>query len=131
MGIFKSLLVSALILATSCGGFIVTHRSCHKHQPFQGKTSYEGDEDLFHLITEKGTVKQEDARPLDNMVSEEKLNPKESINPGDVIPLLMYALQNNDIPRKDDGIRAMWEFSTDTTKYIFQNNITGEYCNDF
>jgi len=52
--------------------------------------------------------------------------PRESLGPEDVAPLLMNALQNNNIPETDAGIVSMWEFSSDMTKFVFKNNATGE-----
>lgn len=40
----------------------------------------------------------------------------------------MNALENNDVPDKDAGIKLAWAFVTDTTQFIFKNNITGEWC---
>jgi hypothetical protein len=53
-------------------------------------------------------------------------SPCPSLKPEEIIPLIMNALKNNDIPDKDAGLRLVWEFVTDTTQYVFQNNRTGE-----
>jgi hypothetical protein len=53
-------------------------------------------------------------------------SPSPSIKPEEIIPLIMNALKNNDIPEKDAGIKLVWEFATDTTQYVFRNNRTGE-----
>ena len=52
--------------------------------------------------------------------------PRSSLNPEDIVPLLMTALKKNDFPETDAGLISMWEFASDTTKYIFQNNMTGK-----
>jgi hypothetical protein len=38
----------------------------------------------------------------------------------------MTALEKNNFPETDAGLMSMWEFASDTTKYIFQNNMTGK-----
>ena len=53
-------------------------------------------------------------------------SPCTSIKPEEIIPLIMNALKNNDVPNKDAGLRLIWEFVTDTTQNVFQNNRTGE-----
>ena len=53
-------------------------------------------------------------------------SPSPSIKPEDIIPLVMIALKNNDVPDKDAGMKLVWEFATDTTQYVFRNNRTGE-----
>ena len=53
-------------------------------------------------------------------------SPCPSLKPEEIIPLIMNALKNNDIPEKDAGLRLVWEFATCTTQYVFQNNRTGE-----
>ena len=52
--------------------------------------------------------------------------PRDSLGPEEIVPLLMTALQNNDIPEVDAGLTAMWNFATDTTRFVFQNNMTGK-----
>ena len=52
--------------------------------------------------------------------------PTPSIKPEEIIPFIMNALRNNDYPDKDAGLKLVWEFATDTTQYVFKNNITGE-----
>ena len=52
--------------------------------------------------------------------------PTPSIQPEEIIPFIMNALSNNDYPDKDAGLKLVWEFATDTTQYVFKNNITGE-----
>ena len=52
--------------------------------------------------------------------------PTPSIKPEEIIPFIMNALRNNDYPDKDSGLKLVWEFATDTTQYVFKNNITGE-----
>ncbi len=53
-------------------------------------------------------------------------SPSPSIKPEEIVPLIMIALKNNDIPDKDAGLKLVWEFATDTTQYVFRNNRTGE-----
>ena len=53
-------------------------------------------------------------------------SPCPSLKPEEIIPLIMNALKNNDVPEKDAGLRLVWEFATETTQYVFQNNRTGE-----
>lgn len=44
--------------------------------------------------------------------------------PSEIPSLLMTALANNDSPTYDNGLRVMWEYSGDTTRWIFKNNRT-------
>lgn len=53
-------------------------------------------------------------------------SPSPSIKPEEIIPLIMIALKNNDVPDKDAGLKLVWEFATDTTQYVFRNNRTGK-----
>lgn len=50
--------------------------------------------------------------------------PRPSLPPEEIVPLLMKALQNVDHPTQDAGLKAMWEFATDTTRFIFKYNRT-------
>lgn len=50
--------------------------------------------------------------------------PCPDLQPEDIPSLLMEALVYNDFPDVDSGIKSMWAFSSDTTKHIFQNNLT-------
>ena len=50
--------------------------------------------------------------------------PRPDLPPEDIPSLLMKALENNDFPNVDDGLKSVWAFSGDTTKFIFQNNRT-------
>ncbi|KAL9191503.1 hypothetical protein ACHAXT_001209 [Thalassiosira profunda] len=58
--------------------------------------------------------------------------PTASLAPDEVVPILMNALQNNDVPTKDAGLRLVWAFATETTQYVFDNNRTEffESCHD-
>ena len=53
--------------------------------------------------------------------------PADSLAPDDIVPLIMYALKNNDTPEKDAGLHLVWEFASDETTWTFNNNITGEF----
>ena len=50
--------------------------------------------------------------------------PRLELQPEDIPPLLMEALQNNDIPDVDAGLKSMWEFASGTTRFIFDYNRT-------
>ena len=59
-------------------------------------------------------------------------SPRPSLEPDEIVPMLMTALQNVDVPNEDGGLISMWDFASDTTKFIFKNNRTGEFnmkCN--
>jgi hypothetical protein len=81
----------------------------------------DSDEDLFLAIQEK---KKEIADNLLNFQGAGK--PRPELKPEEIVPLLMTALKLNDFPEEDAGLVSMWEFASDTTRYIFKNNITGE-----
>jgi hypothetical protein len=51
-------------------------------------------------------------------------SPRLELHPEEIPPLLMEALQNNDIPDIDAGLNAMWDFAGGNTKYIFEYNRT-------
>jgi len=50
--------------------------------------------------------------------------PRPELPPDEIPSLLMTALQLNDFPTVDAGLKSVWEFSGDTTKFVFQNNRT-------
>ena len=50
--------------------------------------------------------------------------PRPSLQPDEIVSLLMTALENVDVPFVDAGLIAMWDFASDTTKFVFQNNRT-------
>lgn len=50
--------------------------------------------------------------------------PRPELPPAKLPGLLMRALRANDEPERDAGLRSMWEFSGDITRFVFQNNRT-------
>ena len=50
--------------------------------------------------------------------------PSPDIPPDKIPSLLMHALNYNDVPSKDAGLRTVWEFAGDTTRHIFKHNLT-------
>ena len=48
--------------------------------------------------------------------------PRASLPPEEVVPLLMRALQLNGYPTADSGLHSVWAFATGTTRFIFGNN---------
>lgn len=50
--------------------------------------------------------------------------PRADLDPEDLPSLLMEALENNDFPTVDAGLISMWAFASETTRYIFSNNMT-------
>lgn len=82
-----------------------------------------GDEDLFLAIQDKHP--KENAS--DYGIFQGAGKPRPDLKPEDIVPLLMTALQKNDFPEEDAGLMSMWEFASDTTRFVFQNNITGEF----
>lgn len=50
--------------------------------------------------------------------------PRKELYPGDLPALLHEALYRNNFPEVDSGLLSMWDFSGDSTKYIFKNNVT-------
>jgi len=91
----------------------------------------DSDEDLFlNLYEEKAERKAagipEAAAPSSYNMAEGAGVPRPSLEPDEIVALLMTALQNVDVPNVDGGLASMWEFAGDTTKFIFQNNRTGE-----
>ena len=94
----------------------------------------DGDEALFtSLINDKIQKNAEEVASdsndnADTDVYEQQhlREPSPLLPPEDVVPLIMNALSKNNEPHKDAGIKLMWEFATDTTKFVFKNNITGE-----
>ena len=78
------------------------------------------DEALFRSIIEK---KEEENVPYTKQGAGV---PRDSLGPEEVAPLIMMALQHNNFPEIDAGLVSVWEFSSDTTKFVFKNNRTGE-----
>ncbi|CAM9620503.1 unnamed protein product [Heterosigma akashiwo] len=50
--------------------------------------------------------------------------PRPDLNVKEVPSLLMTALNLNDFPDIDSGLKSMWAFSSQTTKFVFSNNMT-------
>lgn len=50
--------------------------------------------------------------------------PRPELDPSEIPKLLMTALRNNDFPLVDSGLTSVWAFSGDTTRHIFQHNVT-------
>ena len=98
--------------------------------------SLQSDEDLFvDLFLEnkkrKDNVPEERTTPLvrnkipsSYSIDEGAGVPRSSLQPDEIVSLLMTALENVDVPTSDAGLIAMWDFASDTTKFVFQNNRT-------
>lgn len=92
------------------------------------------DEELFSaLLSDKSKTHDTSAPPISihDIPAEyahlaNVTSPSPSITPEEIVPLIMIALKNNDVPDKDAGLKLVWEFATDTTQYVFRNNRTGE-----
>ena len=56
-------------------------------------------------------------------------SPRPDLLPQDVPDLLMVALKQNDVPVCNAGLQSMWDFSGDTTKFVYQRNVT-EFIED-
>eukprot|EP00580_Thalassiosira_gravida_P001125 CAMPEP_0201609982 /NCGR_PEP_ID=MMETSP0492-20130828/15408_1 /ASSEMBLY_ACC=CAM_ASM_000837 /TAXON_ID=420259 /ORGANISM="Thalassiosira gravida, Strain GMp14c1" /LENGTH=238 /DNA_ID=CAMNT_0048075635 /DNA_START=228 /DNA_END=944 /DNA_ORIENTATION=- len=78
------------------------------------------DEDLFEELANKNIPRGTET--FDGCDSAKEPSP--SLKPEEIVPLIMRALQNNNKPEKDAGLTTAWEFSTDTTKWVFKHNIT-------
>lgn len=55
--------------------------------------------------------------------------PRPDLQPQELPELLMTALKQNDIPKANAGLESMWAFAGDTTRFIYQNNMT-EFIED-
>ena len=55
--------------------------------------------------------------------------PRPELPPSELPDLLMRCLKMNDFPEIDSGLNSMWAFAGDTTRFIYQNNIT-EFIED-
>ena len=64
------------------------------------------------------------AASLQNTAFRDAGVPRASLPPEELVPLLMRALECNDEPTRDAGLRAMWAFSSDVTRFVFDNNAT-------
>lgn len=76
----------------------------------------EGDEALFRQVN---IVKELEASSFQGAGS-----PRPELNVEDIVPLLMTALKKNDFPEENSGLKSMWAFAGDTTRFVFQNNMT-------
>mmetsp|Transcript_10820 Transcript_10820/g.18947 ORF Transcript_10820/g.18947 Transcript_10820/m.18947 type:complete len:245 (-) Transcript_10820:58-792(-) len=93
---------------------------------------YDGsDEDLFIALANDKKMARE-AEAVTDYPESATLKSGIDTNPEEVVPLIMNALKNNDTPCKNAGLMLVWEFTTDTTKFIFNNNITDfiESCHE-
>ncbi len=101
--------------------------------------SLPSDEDLFVGLfldkkkEETNAGDPKDAKPLTTKIIPSSFDidkgagePRLSLEPDEIVSLLMTALENPDVPVADAGLVAMWEFATDTTKFVFKNNRTGK-----
>ena len=95
----------------------------------------DSDEDLFiALFNEKKEDREEEQQATEETLSFSSAYdsnkgagvPRSSLAPEEIVPLLMTALQNKDVPVVDGGLISMWEFASDTTKFVFKNNMTGK-----
>lgn len=50
--------------------------------------------------------------------------PRVELEPSEIPSLLMKALQRNDIPDVNSGLKSMWEFAGGNTQYLFEYNRT-------
>jgi hypothetical protein len=50
--------------------------------------------------------------------------PRPDLTPDEIPTLLMKALEFNDFPTVDTGLKSMWAFAGDTVQFIYQNNRT-------
>ena len=55
--------------------------------------------------------------------------PRPELAADEIVPLLHRALALNDFPEVDSGLKSMWAFAGDTTRFIYQNNRT-EFIED-
>ena len=76
--------------------------------------SYVNDEALFEslLLTKNATTFQGAGMP------------RSDLRPEEIPPLLMKALEFNNVPHVNAGLESMWAFAGDTTRHVFQKNIT-------
>jgi hypothetical protein len=50
--------------------------------------------------------------------------PRPDLRPEELPLLLMTALRHNDFPHVDSGLQSVWAFCGDTTRHLFQHNMT-------
>ena len=136
---FLFLIIELLSLWYTAKGFACTKCSGitrREHIARRVHEIWESDEELFLGLMNDEDLQNGECAVQENDVKDAMVHnmdryegagvPRPELAPEDLVPLLMNALKNNDIPNKDVGLQSMWEFTTDTTKYIFKNNITGE-----
>ena len=58
-----------------------------------------------------------------------ELSPRPDLTPQELPGRLMDVLMHNDFPEVDSGLRSMWQFASDTTRFLYKGNIT-EYIED-
>ena len=114
------------------------HLSC-LHESYYYYEDDSSDEELFAALLQQKSKSRDTtaATSISHDSTEQQFHehynhlanvtaPTPSIQPEEIIPFIMNALSNNDYPDKDAGLKLVWEFATDTTQYVFKNNITGE-----
>ncbi len=94
------------------------------HEPDESDDRFSSnDEDLFHDLM----ACRSHSEDIGNSTKFNHVRgPASLLSPESVIPAIMNALKRNDEPHKDAGLTMVWEFTTETTKYVFKNNVTGE-----
>ena len=63
------------------------------------------------------------------MSGTQTLRPCPELKPQELPEMLMEALKLNDFPEVDSGLKTMWAFASDTTRFLYKGNIT-EYIED-
>ena len=82
------------------------------------------DEELFKAIFDRNNDLNDENITMVLKSSVGASKPRPELEPEEIPPLLMTALQNNDFPEVNSGISTMWDFAGVTTKFIFKNNVT-------
>mmetsp|Transcript_6072 Transcript_6072/g.8988 ORF Transcript_6072/g.8988 Transcript_6072/m.8988 type:complete len:235 (+) Transcript_6072:100-804(+) len=110
--------------------FLLSHHNRFDRRVLLRTTAAEdcGDEALFLSIIDQSEryifEAGMEAEKVDDVLSQGAGVPRTCLDPGELAPLLMKALQNNDISDENSGLKVMWDFSGDLTKYVFKNNMT-------
>ncbi|KAL7467992.1 hypothetical protein ACHAXS_008213 [Conticribra weissflogii] len=89
------------------------------HEPDESDDRFSSnDEDLFHDLM----ACRSHSEDIGNSTKFNHVRgPASLLSPESVIPAIMNALKRNDEPHKDAGLTMVWEFTTETTKYVFKN----------
>lgn len=110
--------------------FLSSITATHRNHPFRSPPSADLSDTALETSPNRNDDKsvfyfeREEVTDMTTSVWAGAGSPRPGLAPEEIPGLLMDALRMNDLPTKDAGLRSVWEFAGDTTRHIFQHNLT-------